>query len=212
MNWLIEKVYNYSEHKSSDEPNSISTTTLIGDLYKAKLALEKTPKEPLNPIYKRSSTIGSGFHMWAERALADDPNILTELYREKRYGKYLITGSCDLLIKEDDETYTIGDWKTGYGKERTVDQLNKDKLQMSVYRWLLSDEFDINDLAHTFFISQSNNVQEVYDIPLIPLDKMDDYLYERFYLIENNTKVDCQDGKRYNACTYCEFICKERKL
>ena len=166
MKHLIDALYRYSEYRKSDKFNSISATTIIGSLYKASLGLKSREQdETLVPLmYKRSSTIGTAVHNWAERAFKDNPDVIQELYRERQLeldGKlYVISGSCDLLEKQEDDTYTLADWKTGYGKERNATALDKDRLQMSIYRWLLQDEYDINDTAYSLFISQSNNAEE----------------------------------------------------
>lgn len=217
MNHLINRLYEWDEHKSSDKPNSISTTTLIGPLYKAKLALDKAPKdESLVPLmYKRSSTIGTAFHFYAEHVFENDPNIVQELYREREIKVdgtvYTISGSCDLLEQQADGNWTIADWKTAYGKERSQDQLDKDRLQMSIYRWLLQDEYEINDTGYTLFVSQSNNAQGAYPFELMGIEETENYIEERLYAIENNDRVDCQDGIKYNGCTYCSWICEHRR-
>ncbi len=135
---IIAKLYSYNTHRDSDKENSISVTTLISGLYRAKKYLNKDPKDEKLMIdlkFKRSSTLGTGLHLYAEQCFQDDPNYKTELFREREItvdGKvYTIAGSCDLLIKHG-EQWEIADWKTGYGTSRKDDALEKDKLQMSI--------------------------------------------------------------------------------
>jgi len=217
MDHLIKKVYEYSEYRASDKDNSISATTIIGPLYKGKLALDGVEKdESIIPLmYKRSSTLGTAFHKWAERALENDPNIVQEIYREREIEldgvTFTVSGSCDLLEKQADGSYTMCDWKTGYGKERNNQALEKDRLQMSIYRWLLQDEYDINDTCYSLFISQSNNAQDAYPSEMMSIEATESYIEDRLYAILNNDRVDCQEGIKYNGCTYCTYICQERK-
>jgi len=217
MNHLIEKIYSYSEYRSCDKPNSISATTLIGPLYKAKLKLNGAKEdERLIPFHlKRSSTLGTAFHKWAERALADDENVVQEIYKERGIigsdKVYTISGSCDLLEKQEDGTYTIADWKTGYGRERKPDQLEKDMLQMSIYRWLLQDDYEVNDVGYTLFISLSNNEQGAIPIELMSIEDTQEYIEDRLFAIEENDRVDCNEGVKYNSCSYCSLICGERR-
>ena len=42
--FLLPKILNYDDHRDSDKPNSISVTTLIGPMYKAKKYLNKDAK------------------------------------------------------------------------------------------------------------------------------------------------------------------------
>ena len=217
MDHLIQRLYEYDEHRSSDAPNAISTTTLIGPLYKGKLALEKAEKDEslIDLMYKRSSTIGTALHYWAEHVFRNDESIVQELYRERKVMlddiEYTVSGSCDLLEKQADGSYTICDWKTGYGKERSIQALEKDRLQMSIYRWLLQDEYNINDVGYSLFISQSNNNQYAYPHSLIDIDQVQEYIEERLYAIVNNDRVDCQEGIKYNGCTYCPYVCEHRR-
>ena len=218
MQHLIERLYKYSEYRASDKENSISATTIIGPLYKGKLALAGTPKnEDLIKLErKRSSMIGTAVHKWAERALGNDPTIVQERYLEREIeldGKtYIISGSCDLLEQQADGTWTIADWKTGYGKLRTLDALDKDMKQMSIYRWLFNKEYNINDTGYSLFISQSNNAQDAYPVELMSLDVVEEYIESRLFAIEQNEKVDCQEGIKYNGCMYCSYECTERRV
>ena len=218
MKHLIDELYKYDEYQSSDKPNAISASAIGGPLYKEKLTLSKTPKdESLIPLmYKRSSTIGTAVHYWAEHVFDDHPDIDQEMFRERQIKlddiTYTISGKCDLVEKQADGTWTLGDWKTGYGKQRTPQALDKDGIQMSVYRWLLQDEYDINDTAYSLFISQSNNCEEAYPVELMSIEATESYIEDRLFAIENNTRVDCQEGIKYNGCTYCSFICIHRKV
>ena len=218
MQHLIERLYKYSEYRASDKDNSISATTIIGSLYKGSLALAGTEKdEDLIKIeLKRSSMIGTAVHKWAERALDNDPTIVQERYLEREInldGKtYVISGSCDLLEQQANLTWTIADWKTGYGKIRNTDMLAKDMKQMSIYRWLFNDEYNINDTGYSLFISQSNNVQDAYPVNLMSLDATEDYIESRLFAIETNERVDCNENVKYNRCLYCSFLCDERKV
>lgn len=213
MRELITRVYNYSEHKGSTEIGAVSATTLIGSLYKAKLAMKQTPRDSslVPEMYKRSSTLGSAFHAWCEKALSDDENIIQEVYNERKIGKYLITGSCDLIVKQPDGRYKLGDWKTGYGKNRSAENLEKDIKQQSIYRWLNQDDYEFIDEASSLFVSQSNNVQEEYLLQLMSLEEAEEYIENRLYAIEQNETVDCNFMVKYNACTYCDFVCEHRR-
>jgi len=215
---LIERLYNHDEHKSSDKPNAISTTTLLGGLYRGKLALEKAPQDKslIKMMYKRSSTLGTALHYWAEHVFENDENIVQELYREREVEldgvTYTISGSCDLLEKQADGSYTLADWKTFYGKERNAKALEKDRMQMSIYRWLLQDEYDINDTCYSLAISQSNNFQSAYPSEMMTLEQTQEYIEDRLYAIVSNGRVDCNEGIRYSACTYCTYAnCDQRK-
>lgn len=208
---LIEKLYSYSEHRDSKLENAISTTTLMGPLYKSKLYLAKTPKNEdlIDFKFKRSSMIGSAVHAWAEKALADDKSIIQEIYMERQVEVngtvYTVSGSCDILQRIGEDEWQLGDFKTAYGTSRKADALKKDALQMSIYRWLLQSEYKISDTAYSLFISQSNNNQDAYAVDLIDLEDIEYYIANRLEQIVGNENCDCKDGVKFNMCNYCSY-------
>ncbi len=207
---LIIKVYENDEHRSSDKPHSISATTLLGSLYQGKLALSSTPKDNqlVGFVQKRGSAIGTGFHEYAEKVLRKEATC--EVYNERGVDKYTISGSCDILYPNDDGSYTIMDWKTGIGKQRQSTALEKDRLQMSIYRWLNQDDFNINDTAFSLFVSTSNNEQEAYEIDLMSIQETEEFIEDKLFAIENTTLPDCKNGIRYDPCLYCSLVCEYR--
>jgi len=209
---IISKIYNYSEHRGNNDKGFISVTQLIGANYKAKLALEgKERDESLIELsLKRSSSFGSALHSWAEKALKNEPNVLTEIYSEKEFEGITITGSCDIL-EWNGKQWELGDIKTGYGKNITDDKLKQWQLQMSLYRWMLTPKFDIADRAWIYFISQSNNFQDEIPIELYSFEKTQNYILDKLYAIENQETPDCNNNVSYNSCSYCDFICEFRK-
>lgn len=209
---FIRRVYEHDDHKSGVRENSISCTTLIGPMFKAKLARDKAPKDEslINLMYKRSSSIGTAFHNYAAEIIESE-DVICEAYHEKAIDDHFITGSCDIIAKNKKGTYTIMDWKTGYGKDRKVEALDKDRMQMSIYRWLFSELFEIDDKAYVLFVSQSNNVQEAYPIELMSIEETERYIEDKLFAIDQNESVDCNDGVKYNSCTYCSYVCAHRK-
>ncbi len=223
MKHIIDKIYLYDTHRNSDKPNAISTTTLIGSMYKAKLALDKTPRNPsLIPLmYKRSSSIGTAFHEYAEAALKSEDNwqdrYALEEFRERQVELdgivYTISGSSDGIEKQKDGTWTIWDIKTQYGRSRAPQMLDKDRLQLSIYRWLFENEYNINDTGYILAVSQSNNWEDAIPVELMSLEQTQNYIEEKLYAIINNTIVDCNVGIKYSACQYCDIAnCSERKV
>jgi len=123
----IARILNYDDHKDSDKPNAISTTTLIGSMYKAQKYLDKTPKTfATDLVLKRSSFLGTAAHNRMEHILST----YGDAYKLEEYGEreitvddvvYTISGSCDVLEKTEAGSYMIMDLKSFYGKERKDD-------------------------------------------------------------------------------------------
>jgi hypothetical protein len=214
---IINKVFLHDTHRSSDKPDSISATGLLGSKFRIKQFLIDTPKDPslIDIKFKRSSTLGSAFHAYAEEALKGDPGFVTEKYMEREVTiddiTYTISGSFDGLVKTAGG-WCLFDYKTGYGKDRKEDQLRKDTMQLSIYRWLLNGTYDVADTAFVLFVSMSNNVTESYTVELRSEEYIQNWIEETIWTALNTTSSDCQKGVRYNACDYCDIICNERRI
>jgi len=215
---ILEEIMRFDDHRDSDKPNSISVTTLIGPMYKAKLYLAKTPKYDVTDItFQRSSFIGTAFHSRAEMITKDNPDYITEEFLEKEVVEdgitYTVAGTFDGIKKVDGKWY-IYDYKTGFGKDRNEAALAKDAMQMSIYRWLLKDKYPditVEDTAYSIFVSQSANVMKEIPVQLMCTNWVEDYAHTKLWSIVNNEKVDCQEGIKYNGCTYCSYNCTHRK-
>lgn len=217
INRLHELVLDADLHRSSEHERSISVTTLIGPTYKAHHALNNTPKtNMLPPMKKRSSGIGTGFHLLAEKALENNNDVLTEVYKEMyiQFADLWLSGTADVMVLNEDGKYELGDFKTGYGK--SFDNTDLAVYQMSVYRWL-NRHMDIADIAHVWFVSQSNNAMEHIEVELMSLADTQAFIRRRIIDIqEENLGVDCQyniDGQKrpYNMCEWCEYECPNRR-
>ena len=208
---VIEAVLGFDDHRSSDKNPSISTSELIGPKYKAWKSLSNAKKiHKLLPMKRRSSTLGTGYHMRAEQAMKTYENTLTEVYSERLVSGVTVSGTFDLAIQDDDFLYTIGDHKTGYGGKFKDPQ--KTTNQLSVYRWLNQDDIDIADRAYIYFVSQSNNAYETIAVDLQPLEDTEAFIKYRLKEIKQEPLIiDCHEETRFNLCDWCEFECNFRK-
>jgi hypothetical protein len=208
FNDIIKEIFEYDDYRHCTKKPCISASRLIGPKYKAKLQLEGAETdESLIPYHlKRSSTLGTAFHQYAERTLGKlHPDYITELFGEKIVDGITISGTADLLVPTGHGTYILCDFKTGYGKERKADALEKDAMQMSIYRWLFKDHLKIEDIGYTLFISQSNNNQEAYPVMLKDEDWIEEYIENYLFAVSQQETSDCNDNIKYNGCLYCSF-------
>jgi hypothetical protein len=210
---LIKRIYEHNDHRSSDKPNSISVTTLIGPSYKARKAIKKDLKDEslIDISLKRSSTLGTAFHHYAAtQVFTRYADVIPELYHERKFEDYLITGSADGLWNKDGKLHLF-DIKTGYGRTFDGEKLEKAIMQMSIYRWLLQELYNIEDEAYILFVSMSNNIQMEIPIQLYSIKDVEFFIENKLDLIETTIASDCNSGIKYNSCNYCPFICEERK-
>lgn len=210
MHPLIERVLTYSNHRDNVEyDRTLSVTKIIGSAFQAQKALNKEPQVvPVNPINRRGSSIGSGFHLWCELALKDDASIRQEIYGEKLFENVMITGTADILINTGDK-YRLGDWKTGVTATFEKDKVEKARIQLSLYRWLLESDLDlpIEDEADIFYISTSKNSAQDIQVDLMTHKEVEEYIEAKLYLIDTIALPDCESW----ACSYCGYDCSFRK-
>lgn len=199
---VIEKVLLYDDHRSSDKNTAISVTTLLGSNWKAQRDMLKDLKQraDVNPMNRRSSTIGTGFHLRAEEALKLDPMAnAQEVYSEREINGVWISGSFDLVYDGH-----IMDFKTSYGKSFSEDKIEKARFQMSIYRWLNPDIY-IADIAYVLFISQSNNAYDSYMVQLLDEQDTERFILSRLEDIKKQNRIDCMDNVKYDPCSFCNY-------
>ena len=204
MKEIIEKVLLFDDHESSSKDRALSTTTIIGPNWKAKRDVMKDVlhKEHVDPMMRRSSCIGTGYHMRAEQALVGDPLVDSmERYNEKYVEEFdvWVSGKFDLVYDGH-----ICDHKTGYGKVFAKDKLDKAVLQLSIYRWLNQD-IEMKDIGYVLFVSQSVNAYESYPVNLLSIEDTDTYIKVRIKEILDEDRIDCNDGIKFNMCNYCNY-------
>jgi hypothetical protein len=94
---------------------------------------------------------------------------------------------------------------------RKENDLNKDMLQLSIYRYLLYPHIKLNDIGYTLFVSQSNNAQAAIDHELLSVNEAEDFITDTLFAIQENDRCDCFDNVKYNPCDYCPFECTHRR-
>ncbi len=208
LKYLIDKVFDYDTHRSGSQDRSISVTTLIDFPYKAYKHLNKhemTHKIP--SINKRGSTLGTAFHEYAEKVVSSE-DVITEIYAEQYLFEFdaYITGTFDMLVwDEDGGEFIMADWKTSV-KKFDDEAIAKATRQMSIYRWLNSDKFNISDEAHILFVSTSrNDVQDII-VQLMSIEETIDYVHSQLEDLKTKPIPTCPRW----LCGYCEFQCEER--
>ena len=208
---VIDKVLLFDDHQSSKHKKALSCSQLLGATYYASQALKgRSSDKPVDAMMRRSSAIGTGFHMRAEQAMHRDPKTVDQEVFAERYIKEYdcwISGKFDIIYDGH-----IMDFKTGYGKEFSKEKLEKAVIQMSIYRWLNEDDYDIDDLAYVLFVSQTMNVKKSYPIQLWSIEETSAYIYDRLKEItEHEDYVDCKDNVKYDPCAYCSLNCDHIK-
>ena len=216
---ILEDIMLFDDHIDSKKENSISVTTLLGSNYKAKMYLKRAKKDKslIDMKYKRSSFIGTSIHERAAYITGMKNNYKVERFVEREIVvdgiTYTIAGSFDGIKKVNDKWYMY-DYKSFYGNKRTEDALMKDSMQMSIYRWIFeatNPEIEIEDTAFSIAISQSNNYMEEIPVQLRNSKYIEDFIEAKLWTIIETETADCNDNVNYNSCTYCDYICEERK-
>lgn len=208
---LLEEVLDYNEHRSG-EKGSVSATQIIGNLYQTKLAIIGETTDMYRDRTKSiGAWLGTGMHSQMEKALSLNFDVITERYGEKFHigAQLTITGTADILYFKNG-TWRLGDLKSTMQGKFDDEQINKAVKQMSIYRWILEDKFDIIDDAHILVVGRARNTYNDIPIELMSVQDTEKMIYNNIMKAREIESPDCFTGK-FKMCDYCNYLCKFRK-
>lgn len=225
----IEKVLSYNEHWRPPEA-VFSVSQLSGSSeYQIWKAYNKTPEDYETDISNNvNSVIGSGFHLIAEKAIANEPDVLIEYQMLQDIDGIMISGTCDLIRTNTEHGVVFEDWKTkGVFQAKKVfgGEHEETAIQLSIYRLLYSIEYPEAKLAEyglmnmfvtgdTGYFSKADGGGRVHKFAQIPiklwsLEKTRKYINHRHSVASGERPVlDCAEWR----CDYCNFQCNERRV
>lgn len=134
-------------------------------------------------------------------------------YTKKLYG-FSIGGTADRLdFIRDQGMWQLGDYKLkgAYSYKKFIEgEVEKETMQMSIYRWLFEDLFLIMDEAIIFLFMPGHSKREKYPefqeapLTLLPIENVEEYLIEKIKIVTGaaEPEVDC-DTKW--LCDYCDY-------
>lgn len=188
--WLKADDYDHN----SDE-FTLSATTLMKPIRANILTKRYTDELEMDVSDLISSKVGNSIHNSIEQI--NTPNVNKEQRTTKKITigdvTYTISGKYDILVMEDHQV-TIRDIKTTSvwtfihgGKDEDYQR------QLSIYRWLLSDEYTVNPIAYIDFVFtdwQSAKakidkdypplrIKAGYPIKLMSLEEVESYIISR---------------------------------
>jgi hypothetical protein len=221
VDWLINDNYDHNT-----DPYTISATTLMKPTRAHVLALRHKDNLQRDVADNIAARVGGALHDSIEQV--ETPGIHKEhrARREFPLGPvvYTVTGKYDILEEHSDGSFTLRDIKTtsvwAYiygGKDEEY------RKQLSIYRWLLSQEKEIRNEGYIdFFFTdwQSSKAKSDKDYPserikaghriqLWSLDETEDYIRSRLQLVEDNRGLS---DENLVACTKQELWAGDEKF
>ena len=225
----IEKVLSYNNHWRPENVTFSVSELSSSSEYQLWLGYHKTPRTHKQPLeLKVNSTVGSGFHLLAEQAMADEPDVLIEPKFMRHINGHWISGSADLVRENTEHGVIFEDYKTKgvYQAKKAMQGENEDvTLQLSIYRylyWLGSPNANYCDygLVNVIvtgdqgYMNKADGGGKVPKYMQIPIKLWSIERTEKFikYKIDNASKpeepvVDCEAWR----CDYCQYECQYRK-
>jgi len=199
----------------------------VSDLTKPTYQLWQQVHTEMTDKYSKTvgmkSFIGSAVHGAIETQ--DEDGVIKELSWVKSLANGTrIGGTADeLRWRYSINQWRIGDIKTkgmyaakkfmGVGTKANPNpkpEQEKEQLQMSLYRWLFSDMFSIEDKAVIYLIVPGHNsydpipeMQEVW-LDLLPIATVDTYIKGKLALAEADVEPSCDCNKAW-MCRFCPF-------
>jgi len=169
--------------------------------------------------------------MIAEKAMQNKVNVFTEKQMVGKIGKYIISGTPDIIYREAEE-WIVGDYKTKGSfqmKKALIDGVDEVIVQMSIYAYLFSLElnvpmptigevylihvgdkgyFSITDCAKLGLPPKSTIPKyDTKTVKLMTAKELEDHIEDKVGNIEEEPFVDCVGWR----CSYCNYECKYRK-
>lgn len=188
------------------------TTSVISSCpYQIKYMLEN--KVYYIEMLKKPITIfGTLIHESFDKLIKEyEPNSYSELKLSKKYNinnkKVLLTGICDYVKINNDDTITIIDWKFMNIKDKNYVSILKSNyvFQLNVYKNLIQDKFN-KKVSNLFLYIISNQGIGRISVPIFDYDYVEDFIKEKLKNI-----IDVLHGKiikitNENLCKFCPYL------
>lgn len=210
-----------SNYRSKD--CDFSVTDLCKPTYQLWMQVHTKMEEKDTKKVGMKSLIGSAVHEYFEKQSLD--GVVQELSWVRTLPNGVrIGGTADRL----DWRYSIGKWQLGDYKVKGLypakkfmgigtkanptpkPEQEKEQLQLSIYRWLFKDMFDIEDKAVIYLIIAGHNsydplpeYQEVW-LDLLPIPTVDSYIKGKLAIATANKEPDCDCDTGW-MCRFCPF-------
>jgi len=215
----IQKEWLKSTYRAKD--CDMSVTDLTRPLYQLWHKLNASyikSDEPETTSFK--SYLGSALHKFIED-IDEDGTIKEFSWVKEMDDGTRIGGTADELRWR----YSINKWRLGdiklkgsYPAKKFIEgEQDKERLQMSIYRWLFNDMFDIEDKAVIYLFVAGHTKREKFDevseqwIDLLPVNTVDEMLKGKLAISRADTppSIDCPEW----LCPFCEFkpVCTKFK-
>lgn len=149
VDWLLADNYDYN-----NAPNTISATTLLKPLRAQVLSYRHASELEVDVSELIASRYGTSIHDSIEKVQTPGVQKETRVSRTVEVDGvvFTVTGKYDLLVQEDDGTFTLRDIKTTSVWSYIHGGKDKDyRAQLSIYRWLLSETHNLNPSAFIDF-------------------------------------------------------------
>lgn len=205
FDWLVNDDYDHSMN-----PYAISATTLMKPTRASILTKRYVNQLQQDVSSLVASRLGTAIHDSIEKI--QTPGIVkeTRVSRSILLGETLfnITGKPDIQVDNYDGTWTLRDIKTTSVWSYVYRGKDEDyRLQLSIYRWLLSASKQMRDEGYIdFFFTdwQSSKARQDpqypqqriypgYEIKLLPLDVTENYILGRLEELEQSRDVPDDD-------------------
>lgn len=204
-----------------DKGTRFSVSTLCKPDYQLWVMANSPPPDGVRHVGFKSA-IGSAWHEFCEKG--NEPGVVKEMSMIREYKGTSIGGTADELVwKPDLNQWQIRDHKTkgvysakkflGIGTKANphpMPENEKEIRQLSIYRWLFKDMFEIEDEAIIYLWvmghTRRESFPEISEVPLklIPLKEVEEYIDYKLGVANSPTPPtpDCEAW----LCDYCDLF------
>lgn len=198
-----------------DKGTTFSASQLTKNDYQLWVECHAPKQDRSEEINGIASFIGSGVHLMCETK--DINSVIQEFSHVKEFKGVTIGGTCDRLDWiEADQIWELGDYKCkgeySYKKFKEGD-IEKEVMQLSIYRWLYQNMFNISDDAtiYLFMLGYSKRSKygpyEEASIRLVPVEFVEKYIEDKIDVALGDVEppMDCNLAWQCDYCNVREF-------
>lgn len=164
------------------------------------------------------SAIGSAWHEFCEKD--NEPGVVKEFTHTTTHKGISIGGTADELCFIDGR-WQIRDHKTkgvysakkflgiGTAKHTPLPEQGKEIMQLSIYRWLFKDLFDIQDKAIIYLWVMGHTAREKFpevsevELELKPIKEVERYINSKIKIMNQEEPPACDCDTSW-LCNYCD--------
>lgn len=199
------------EHTKKIYRHIFQVTTLISLCpYQLKYMFENKI-DYIEILKKPIISIGTLIHKAFDELIQKyESNSITELKLSKKYQinnrKLLLVGRCDYLQLNEDDTFSLIDWKFTNVKDKTTFTIRPEYvMQLNIYKNLIQDKLNKKPSELSIYVISNSGIGK-FPVPIYDYDYIENFIIKKlkeFDDVLSNKDIKITDE---NKCKFCPYL------